>query len=331
MSKQIIFQKAIFIKVFLLLGIYFASSTINAQNIDDLDELLIDRDIENYSIRLFTNFKVNKFSIKNDDSKARFVPNNRHGLGLGFANKKVIVDIGFNLKNPNKEETTRFDLQGTTILEDRHFANVYLQTYKGFTAKNDFDEPFVFRSDVRSVSFGFNYLFTLDDIEFSYALLKAGFSEERHKDIFITGGLGVFGGFDYFSAKTSILSESTNSYFNEQGNIKRYQGAALGVLAGFISYFKLPENISATINVMPGVGLVNKKITLEDDSYRPANPMLYKLDFLLGLGYNFNQFYVSLTYSNGLYSTDLDYDNKYRLNLTKAKLAVGYRFKRKNK
>ncbi|WP_256867488.1 DUF4421 family protein [Winogradskyella forsetii] len=331
MSKQIIFQKALFITVFLLLGLSLAFSSANAQNIDDLDALLIDRDIENYSIRVFTNFKVNKFSIKNEDFKARFVPNNRHGLGLGFANRKVIVDIGFNLKNPNKEETRRFDLQGTTILEDRHFANIYVQTYKGFTAKNNFDDPFVFRSDVRSVSFGFNYLFTLDDIEFSYALLKAGFSEERHKDIFITGGLGVFGGFDYFSAKPNILSESTNPYFNAQGNIKRYQGATVGVLAGFISYFKLPENISATINVMPGIGLVNKKITLEDDSYRPANPMLYKLDFSLGLGYNFNRFYVSFTYNNGLYSTDLDYDNTYNLNITNAKLAVGYRFKSKTK
>ena len=329
--NQSIFKRSLIIKLFLLFVTCFTFLNGNAQDLDDLDALLIDRDIENYSIRIFTNYKVNKFSIKNDDSRVKYVPNNRYGLGFGFANKKVIVDIAFNIKNPNKEETKRFDLQATTILKDRNFVNIYAQTYKGFKAKNNFDEPSVFRSDIRSISVGFNYLYTLDDIEFSYSLLKAGFPEKRHENVFITGGVGVFGNFDYFSANPSILSETDSFYFNEQANIKRYQGITLGVLAGFISYFKLPENITATVNVIPGIGLMNKKMTLQDGAYRPSNPMLYKLDFSFGLGYNLNQYYVSLTYANGMYSTDFDNDNKYRLNLTNAKLAIGYRFERKKK
>ena len=329
LSKQNIFKKSLIVKLFLLVTFCFSCISIHAQDVDDLDSLLIDRDIENYSIRIFSNYKVNKFSIKDDNSKVKFVPNNRYGIGVGFANTKVIVDVAFNIKNKNKEETKKFDLQGTTILKDQHYVNIYAQTYRGFTAKNSFDEPTVFRNDIRSVSIGFNYLYTLDEIEFSYSLLKAGFADKRHQDIFITGGLGVFSSIDYFSAKPTILSESTSPYFNEQANIKRYQGLTAGVLAGFISYFKLPENITATLNVMPGIGVMNKKITLQEDSFRPSNPMVYKLDFLLGLGYNYEQFYVSLTYSNGLYSTSFDYDNSYNLNLTKAKLAIGYRFQRK--
>jgi len=317
------------IRLYLLLVFCFSFLALNAQDIEDLDSLLIDRDIENYSIRVFSNFKVNKFSIKDDDSKVKFVPNNRYGLGVGFANSKVIVDIAFNIKNSNKEETKKFDLQGTTILKDQYYVNVYAQTYRGFNVKNDFDEPTTFRSDIRSVSIGLNYLYTFDDIEFSYALLKAGLFEKRNKDIYITGGIGAFGGFDYFSANSSVLDESTSPYFNDRGNIKRYQGLAFGVLGGLISYFKLPEDITATVNIMPGIGLVSKKITTQDESYMPSSPMLYKLDFLIGLSYNFKQFYVSLTYSNGSYNTDFDYGNNYGLNLTKAKLAVGYKFKQK--
>ncbi|NRD24058.1 DUF4421 family protein [Winogradskyella litoriviva] len=319
------------LKWFVLLVLSFTSLATAAQDLEDLDSLLVDRDLDNYSFRLFTNYKSNKFSIQNSESKARFVPNNRHGLGLGIANKKIIVDIAFNPKNANKEATKKFDLQGTTIIKNRHYSNIYVQTYKGFTAKNNFDEDAEFISDLRSISFGLNYLYTFDDIEFSYALLKAGLAEKRNDNIFMTGGIGLFSGFDYFSSDSSILTEDTSPYFNEEGSIKRFQGVTIGVLAGFISYFKLPENITATVNIMPGMGLMYKKLTVEGKSYTPSNPMLYKLDFLIGLGYNFDRYYVSLTYSNGLYTTDFDYDNRYRLNLTNAKLAIGYRFKSKRK
>ncbi len=318
------------VKSLLLLVFCFSCIALSAQDLDDLDSLLVDRDIENYSLRIFSNFKVNKFSISDSDSKAKFVPNNRYGLGLGFATKKIILDIAVNIKNPNKEKTSRFDLQATTILKDKNYVKIFTQVYKGFNAKNNFDEPTVFRDDIKSVSVGLNYMYTLDDIEFSYSQLKAGLSNKNHDNIFITGGVGVFGSFDYFSAKPSLLSETTSPYFNEQGDIKRYQGLSFGVMAGVISFFKLPENITATVNVMPGVGLVDKKVTLQDSAYKPSNLMLYKLDFLIGLSYNLKQFYVSLSYNNSLYSTDLDYGNNYLLNLTKAKLAIGYKFNKKS-
>ena len=214
MSNQKNIEKAFIIRFLLLLSLCFSSIAIYAQDMEDLDSLLVDRDLDNYSVRVFTNFKSNKFSVQNDDSKVRFVPNNRHGLGVGVANKKIILDIAFNIKNAKKEATKKFDLQGTTIIKNRHYANIYIQTYKGFTAKNNFDEDFEFRSDLRSTSFGLNYLYTFDDIEFSYALLKAGLAEKKNENIFITGGIGLFTGFDYFSSGSSILTEDTKPYFN---------------------------------------------------------------------------------------------------------------------
>ena len=329
MSKKHIFNLELRVKPFFLFILCFTGLTLSAQDIKDLDSLLVDRDIDNYSIRLFTNFKVNKFSIRDGDSKAKFVPNNRYGLGLGFANEKIIIDLAVNIKNPNKNKTSRFDLQGTTIVKDRNYVKLFTQIYKGFNAKNNFNEPKVFRDDIRSVSIGVNYLHTFDDIEFSYSLLKAGLSEKNNKNIFITGGVGVFGSFDYFSSGSGLLSETTSPYFNEEGNVKRYQGLSFGAMGGLISYFKLPYDITATVNFMPGIGFAAKKVTIEDDRYHPSSPMLYKLDFLIGLNYNFNQFYVSLTYNNDLNSTSLDHGNNYLLNLTKAKLAFGYKLGRR--
>lgn len=316
-------KNRLFFLSILLLSPFF----ISAQTLSDVDSLLIDRDLENYSVRLFTNFKVKKFSIKNSDAKAKYVPNNRYGLGFGFASKKIIVDLAFNVKNKNKAETKRFDLQATTIVKKRHLANVFVQTYKGFKAKNNFGEPVVFRNDIKSATVGFNYLYLLDNVEFSYSQLKAGLTKQRNHNVYITGGVGFFGVFDYFSAKPNLFPETSSIYFNEQANIKRYKGAAVGVLAGVVTYFKLPENITATFNITPGIALSNKRLILDDGSYKPEKPILYKLDFLMGLTYSFKRYYVSLSYGNGFYSTDLGYNNNYFFNLTNAKLAIGYKLK----
>lgn len=292
--------------------------------IDVVDSLFIDHDIRNYSLRLFSNFKVKQFKIKNGDSKSRYIPNNRYGLGFGFASSKVLIDIAFNVKTANKEATDRFDAQGTIIVGKHHYANGFIQLYKGFNVKNNFNEPSVFRDDIKSVTVGFNYLYTLSEIEFSYSLLKAGLAK-RNKNVYITGGIGVFGVYDYFSSNDNILPPNGELYYNEQAEIKRYNSVAVGVLAGFLSVFMLPKNFIASCNIMPGVALMNKKVTLQDDSYKPSNPMLYKLDFTLALGYNVKRYYVSLIYGTEMYSTDLDFDNRYSFNLSKAKLAFGYK------
>ncbi|WP_223035025.1 DUF4421 family protein [Hanstruepera marina] len=292
--------------------------------IDVVDSLFIDHDISNYSLRLFSNYKVKQFRLKNGDTKSRYVPNNRYGLGFGFASSKVLIDIAFNIKTANKEATNRFDAQGTIIVGKHHYANGFIQSYKGFNVKNNFGEPTVFRDDIKSITVGFNYLYTLSEIEFSYSLLKAGLAK-RNKNIYITGGLGVFGVYDYFSSNDDILPPNGELFYNEQAEIKRYNSIAVGVLAGFLSVFMLPKNFVATCNIMPGVALMNKSVTLEDENYKPSKPMLYKLDFTLALGYNVKRYYINLIYGAETYSTQLGYDNRYSFYLSKAKLAFGYK------
>lgn len=294
-----------------------------------VDSLFIDHDLSNYSARLFSNYKVKQFRLMDDDSKSRYVPNNRYGLGFGFANSKVLIDIAFNIKSGDKEVTDRFDAQGTIIVGKHHYLDGYFQTYKGFNIRNDFGEPSEFRSDIKSWTIGVNYLYTLSEIEFSYSLLKAGLAK-RNKNVYITGGLGAFLVFDYFSADGSILSQNGDLYYNEQAEIKRYNGRAIGLLGGFLSVFMLPKNFIASCNIMPGIALMNKTVILQENNrYKPRDLMLYKLDFTLALGYNVDRFYVSLIYGSGIYSTDFNFDNEYIFSLSKAKLAVGYKLKMK--
>lgn len=319
---------------FLLIGFSSQSQIIKDRDsltvVEVVDSLFIDHDIKNYSLRVFSNYKIKQFSIRNDDSKSRYYPNNRFGLGFGFASSKVLIDIAFNIKTDNEEVTNRFDGQGTLIIGKHHYINGFLQVYNGFNEKNNFDVPSEFRSDIKSVTVGFNYLYTLSEIEFSYSLLKAGLAK-RNKNIYITGGLGVFGVYDYFSGNDGILSTPSEPYYNEQAQIENYNSVAIGVLAGFLSVFMLPKNFIATCNIMPGLALMNKNVTLDDYSYKPSNPMLYKLDFHIGLGYNAKSYYISLIYGTDWHSTSLDFGNTYNFNLSKAKLAFGYKLGRKKK
>ena len=89
---------------------------------------------------------------------------------------------------------------------------------------------------------------------------------------------GIFGMFDYFSSDTSVLSEIALEYFNEQADIKRYQGVTVGVMGGAISYFKIKEDIRAAVNIMPGVGVMSKKITLQDGTTRDFDSTVTPLD-----------------------------------------------------
>jgi hypothetical protein len=291
-----------------------------------IDSLFIDHDLSNYSVRLFSNYKVKQFRIINDNYKSRYFPNNRYGVGFGVANKKLLIDIAFNVKSDKENVTDRFDGQGSLIIGKHNFVNFYLQTYKGFNIKNNFNEPDVFRTDIKSWTIGLNYLYTFSEIEFSFSLLKAGLAK-RNKNVYITGGLGTFLVFDYFTADDNILTENAEMYFNEEAEIEKYSGRAVGVLGGFLSVFMLPKNFIASCNIMPGVALMNKKVTLKDGSYRPSNPLLYKLDFSVALGYHVKRYYINLIYGTGIYSTNLDFDNKYLFNLSKAKLAIGYKLK----
>ncbi|WP_233265942.1 DUF4421 family protein [Formosa sp. L2A11] len=321
-------------KITILLLLLSSSFSIQAQVFKDLDasklvkildKLLIDHDINNYSLRLFTNYKFKQFRIHNeDDFKVRYVPNNKFGIGFGVASSKLLIDIAFNVKSNTDDITHRFDMQGTTIIGKKNYVNFYAQTYRGFNVKNNYNEPSVFRDDIRSVTIGFNYLRTIPDIEFSYSMLKAGIDKLDRK-VYITGGFGVFGFYDYFSASGNILTTNSEDYFNEEAHIKRYNSMSLGVLGGLMSVFRLPGDFTASCNIMPGVGIMYKHVLSDDGTYRPSKPILLKLDYTFAVGYNVERYYVSLIYGGGVYSTDLNFDNDYRFNLTKAKLAIGYK------
>lgn len=289
-----------------------------------IDTLLIDRDMNNWSIRLFTNYKGQSFNLIHNNDKLSFKPNNRAGIGFGLGTSKLIIDIGFNLKGAEENPTKRFDMQGSVILGNHNLVNLYVQRYQGFEVKNNFGEPEFFRDDITSLSIGVNYLYTFKEISFSSATLKAGLSKNKKKH-YISAGVGGFMVYNNFMADSTVIPD--NDKFNENAYLEGLKGTGIGISGGFLSVFTLPANFFATLNLIPGIGLMYKKGITETGDYRVSNPLLYKLDYEAGLGYSLKHFYVTLVYGSGLYTTNLDHGLSYLYSNTKAKIAVGYKIR----
>ncbi|MFL0353548.1 DUF4421 family protein [Xanthomarina sp. GH4-25] len=289
-----------------------------------IDTLLIDRDMNNWSVRLFTNYKGQSFNLINNEDKISFKPNNRAGVGFGLGTSKLIIDIAFNLKGNEENPTQRFDMQGSLIVGSNHLVGLYVQRYKGFNVKNNFNEPEFFSSDITSLSIGFSYLYSFDEISFSSATLKAGLAKEEKKH-FISYGVGGFMVYDNFYTDNTIIPY--NGDFNEDAYLNEFKGIGVGVSGGILSVFVLPANFFATLNVIPGIGFMYKKGYSETNNYRASNPMLYKLDYNAGIGYNYKRFYITLLYGSSIYTTNLDYGLNYLFSNTKAKISIGYKIK----
>ena len=319
-------------KRWVLLGVLFFWSTLgSSQNLKGLDTLktselidtlFIDHNINNWSLRLFANYKEQRFRLSNATQNLYLVPNNPYGLGFGVATRKLILDIAFNIKGQNEDPTKRFDLQATFIVK-KHLFDVFFQTYQGFKVKNDFNDLEYFRNDLKSLSSGINYMYMFNADEFSLGALKSGLS--RQKKTAITFGLGGFLITNNQSAESSIVPPELQSLFNDEARLNKFMGIGAGVLGGFTALFVLPANFFAVMNFTPGIGLMYKEVETEDVKFKPSNPLVFKMNLFGVVGYNGNRFYINLAGGSGIYSTDLNFGNTSSFILTNAKLSIGYK------
>ncbi|WP_245683460.1 DUF4421 family protein [Pseudotamlana agarivorans] len=320
--------------IMLCLIIFVPFSNAQTKKLDSLstkqiiDTLLIDRELKNWSIRLFTNYKGQSFNLKNGENKLSFKPNNRAGVGVGLGTSKLIVDVAFNLKGLEENPTERFDLQGAVIVGNNHLVGLYVQHYKGFNVTNNFGEPEFFSRDITSFSMGVNYLHTFDEISFSTATLRAGLMKAEKKH-YISYGVGGFMIYDNFSANDALIPD--RDFFDSDAYINEFKGVGVGVSAGVLSVFVLPANFFVTLNVIPGIGLMHKRTFTEEDKHTVSNPLIYKLDYNAGVGYVYKRFYVTFVYGSCVYTSSLDHGLDYVFSNTKAKIAIGYKLNSKKK
>src|SRR5690554_326125 len=221
-----------------------------------VDTLFIDRDINNWSLRLFTNYKGQSFILNKKSNTISFRPNNRAGVGFGLGTSKLIIDVAFNLKGQAENVTKRFDLQGSLVVGEHNLVNLYIQRYKGFNVNNNFNEPEIFRDDIGSLSVGFHYLYAFKKISFSSSILKAGVSNGKGKR-FISGGVGGFVAYNAFEGNTTLLPG--NGIFDENAYLEEFKGVGMGISAGVLLFLCCQLMFLPLLMLSRGLGLCIKK------------------------------------------------------------------------
>ncbi|WKK67449.1 DUF4421 family protein [Lutimonas zeaxanthinifaciens] len=286
-----------------------------------LDSIVLS-DKLNWSVRAVTNFKQQQFRLGNGDHKLIYRPNNPFGVGFGVANEKIVIDVLFNIKGGEENQTKKFAAEGSVLLSKNLFSFM-LENVHGYQIESLQNDQDNFRDDISAYSLGLEYLRILSKEDFTVRDMKSGSTTDKKS--FLSYGIGGFLIMRGLDADGSIIPEADRMYFNEQAQIYELSTFGGGILAGISSYFKLPANLFLTLYFAPGIGLEYKYVKTETVNYVPSNPVVYKALVFGALGYNLKKFYIHATFGSNWYITDLDYNNDLFLSVTKAKFIVGYK------
>lgn len=323
--------------VWIVLLILVLSTTTQAQkkkakkserHTSKVDSLLVDRNMDNWSVRLFGISKAQNLKLENDNIDLKYTPNNLFGIGIGVASRKLILDIAINLKDSSTENTNRFDIQ-FGYLEKRHVFDFYLQIYEGFNIENSMNENSIFRDDIHSVAIGLDYLYLSKAPELDQMRLLSGLKNQKRN--FFTFGYGGFLLYNKVSADNSIVPDEFIDDFNQQAQLTRFTDFGVGIMGGFLGGFRLSPNWYSVVTGKAGAGLMIKRAVTEDLTYTPGDPSVYKFNASVIFGYTKNRFYTYFNLGAGVYLTDLDFGNESEFSLLKAKWVFGYRFFKKKK
>ena len=291
-----------------------------------LVDTFIDKDISRWSVRGLANFKDNRFQLRNDEYTLEYYPNNRSGVGFGFLNSKLLVDIIFNIKSNKEEITERFDMQGDLMI-GRSYVLFQVQTYQGFNVKNTtIDDPGMFRRDIKTLTLNLVYFYIFNSEVNTLSSIFTGVNKNYKSAGSFIGG--IFTDFHKMEADSAIVPQSSAELFNEEAQIVSYNQYGLGINFGYSYFFKLPANFLVVLAAAPGAGLSFKNIDTETVSYNPSDIWQGSITANIQLAYNGPRIYVELSSTNTWFFTSIDNNNKGRMNSTKMKLAVGWKLRK---
>lgn len=317
-------------KYFSLVLFFCLSNAVFAQNesiIDSLklpifiDSLFLDHDLNNYSVRFYSNYKDNRFRVANAQENSTYAPRNPFGIGIGLATKKLIIDLGLNIKSPKNESTDRIDLQATLMFRN-HLLDFTFQRYQGYNELNASASDF--REDISVFSSRLNYMYMFNAEEQSITAMKSGLYHQ--KKFAYSFGLGGFFFINTISADSSLIPIESSALYNEQAQITDFYGIGGGVLGGISVTYPFLRNFFISSSVSSGIGLIYKEVETKTIFYIPSSPMLYQVNMSAILGYSWDKSYINITAAYGLLSTNLDFGNTVGYNIVNTKLVFGYKF-----
>lgn len=291
-----------------------------------MDTSYINFQVKNWSLRALSTFKDHSFQLRNSGNKLSYTPNNRFGVGFGAAYFPILVDIGFNIKREEKERTQRFDIQADLILKST-FLGLVVQDYQGFNMTGNNSEKSIFRHDIQSTAIQLSYAHAFNSNKISGgSILSGAHKQKKNVGTFLLGG---FLSYYQLEADSSIIPSDAEVWFDNSGDLQNMHSYGGGVIGGYGHIFVLQKDFFLFINGLGGLGLARKELDDGLEQHVVSDPFIYRLNLRISFGYNGPRLYVILTGTDDLSITSLDYGNWGLLNAGKAKMILGYKFRKR--
>ena len=291
---------------------------------------------DQFALKLVAVNKINFFGIRdgNTDAGLRYRPEYGMNLGIGFSYKWFALDLAFNIgirENKDFENSEYFDFHGR-IFSSKQFIEGSLQYYYGHILANIsginyelYDIPEI-RDDIRSISFGLQYLYAFNYDKFS---LKAPFvlNEIQLK----SAGSPIFGAsFAYFSmdADSSIVPQNLMEYFDPKLHMTDFNVISLAVNMGYMYTFVWKKHFFLTLGLIPGLN-INLGDSKADQREAFKWNISYRIKTMNAIGYNGPRFFTGFQFVGDWNNIRIYEKLHTKFTHGSLKFFVGYRFRNK--
>jgi len=288
---------------------------------------------EKVAIKLILINKYNYFRIRDlsNDIKLHYRPVRDLSFGFGVSYKWFSIELTTTLglrNNAGFSDPKAFDFQGR-IFSSRQYISATLQYYYGYklTDYSGFDEPIPEsskeREDIRTITFGLQYLYALNYDNFS---LKAPFVynevQRRSAGSFIGGA-----GFSLYSmdADSSVIPETQSDQFSSDLALKDLNVISVSASFGYMYSFVYKEKFFLTLGLIPGLVLNFGDYLTE--SREPFNPNAsFRINTMNSIGYNNNNFYGGFQLIGDIFDVRIEKKLRTTIGYGRMGFFVGYRF-----
>ena len=288
---------------------------------------------DQFALKLVAINKINYFGIKDKNTGAglRYRPEFGVNLGVGVSYKWFAIDLAFNIgirENKDFENSEHFDFQGR-VFSSKQFFEGSLQYYYGHILGNvsgidegNYEFPEI-REDIRSISFGLQYLYAFNYDKFS---LKAPFVLNEIQ--LQSAGSPIFGAsFAYFSmdADSSIVPQSLTEFFDPKLHMNDFNVISLAVNMGYMYTFVWRKHFFITLGLIPGLNFNLGDSKAEQRESFKWN-VSYRIKTMNALGYNGDRFFTGFQFIANGYLSKLEKKLATGVGYGKVSFFIGYRF-----
>ena len=257
---------------------------------------------------------LSTFTIKGKEAMD-YSQNDGFNVGVKFQHKWLGFAFSYSPKKLQEDKkgtstATNFVLNsyGKKIGFDVYYLNCagyYIQNFKGFPSLDSLvtDGRFPQRSDIQTLSTGFNLYYIFNSDKFSY---RASFAHNECQKK-TAGSFTITSSFNYYQifGDSSILMSTVEKFAQEETKIKNGEFFSIGLMPGYAFTLVAKKNFFLTVAPSIGGMLQFQNYYTEHHEFVSREVLIPRYMARLGLGYSGRKFYYGLSMVGDAYGIPL--------------------------